>query len=100
MSDVIPPAMAQQIVDVAQKDAAAIMSAPPGTEPSWAKPAVSIVYLFVFLALIIVAYAMKDSTSLALLSGVGASMAQQVAGYYLGSSAGSARKTELSAGKP
>jgi hypothetical protein len=79
---------------------AQVLKAPPGSEPSWAKPAVSILTLVVFVALIGAALYTGDTTSLAILSGVGAAMAQQVAGYYLGSSSGSAHKTALLAAAP
>jgi hypothetical protein len=70
-------------------------TAVPHTEPAWAKPAISILALLVFLVLIAVAFLSHDLQSQAILSGVGAGMATQVLNYYLGSSSGSARKTDL-----
>lgn len=90
----------KQAAGLAMTGMSTVLNAAPGTEPSWAKPAISVLTLVVFIALIVVAYVTGDKTSLAILSGVGASMAQQVAGYYLGSSSGSAHKTALLAAAP
>jgi hypothetical protein len=107
MSDTAPAATAgvsafsvDQIAGTAVLGATAVLQAPAGSEPNWAKPAVSILTLVVFVVLVAAAYWTGDKTSLAILSGVGAGMAQQVAGYYLGSSSGSARKTALLAAAP
>ncbi len=89
-----------QAANIASTGAMAVLSAPAGSEPSWAKPAISILSLLIFIALIVVAFLRGDTTGLAILSGVGAGMAQQVAGYYLGSSAGSAKKPDLLAAAP
>jgi hypothetical protein len=89
-----------QLIDKAAPLVTAVLKAPPGSEPSWAKPAISMLTLFVFVALIGAALYTGDKTSLAILSGVGAAMAQQVAGFYLGSSSGSAHKTALLAAAP
>lgn len=94
------PATEKQIATAALTGISSVLSAPSGSEPVWAKPAVSILSLLVFVALIFVAYLRGDTVSLGILSGVGASMAQQVAGYYLGSSSGSAAKTALLASAP
>lgn len=93
-------AVENQAAGLALRGASAVLSAAPGAEPTWAKPAVSIATLVVFAGLVVVAYVSKDNTSLAILSGVGASMAQQTVGYWIGSSSGSARKTALLAASP
>lgn len=70
------------------------------SEPSWAKPAVSIFSLMIFVVALLIAYTSKDSTSLTLMIGAAIAMGQQVVSYYLGSSSGSAKKTSLLATAP
>lgn len=64
-------------------------------EPMWAKPAVSVYALTIFLIAFGIAYMSKDSTSLTMLMGAAISMGTQVVQYYLGSSSGSAQKTAM-----
>lgn len=65
------------------------------TDFPWAKPVVSLVAMLIFVAAFIVAYLAKDQTSLTLLMGVAGSMGTTVVNYWVGSSAGSDRKTDL-----
>lgn len=95
-----PAAVEKQVATLAASAANTVLNAPPGTEPNWAKPATSILILVIFCVLVAVSYFTGDKTSFTLLCGVGASMAQQVVGYYLGSSSGSAHKTALLAAAP
>jgi hypothetical protein len=69
-------------------------------EPMWAKPAVSIYALSIFLIAFGIAYMAKDSTSLTMLMGAAISMGTQVVQYYLGSSSGSAQKTAMLGTQP
>jgi len=69
-------------------------------EPIWAKPAISIFALLIFVIALVIAYTAKDSTSLTLMIGAAIAMGQQVVSYYLGSSSGSAKKTNLLAIPP
>lgn len=96
----LPPQTAQAAVTAAEAGVAAVMNAAPGAEPTWAKPAVSILTLVIFTALVVVAWVNKDQTSFNLLCGAAIAMAQSVVGYYLGSSSGSAEKTALLAAAP
>lgn len=78
----------------------AILTPPAGTEPVWAKPAVAIGSLVVFVAMVFFAYLTKDQTMMTLLGGAVVGMASQAGNYYLGSSSGSAAKTNLLAAAP
>lgn len=98
MSDVTTTAAAKQIADAAEKDAAAIMAAPPGSEPTWAKPAVAIFCMVLLGGALGYAVLAKDHDAMMLILGAIISMATSASSYYLGSSSGSARKTELAAG--
>ena len=73
------------------------LTPPIPSEPTWAKPAISIFALVVFLAAFGIAYLAKDSGALTLMMGAAISMAGTVVNYYLGSSSGSAKKTEIAA---
>jgi len=96
----ITPATANAVATEAMAGVSTVLAAAPGTEPAWAKPAVSILTLVIFTALVVVAFISKDQTSFNLLCGAAIAMAQSVVGYYLGSSAGSAAKTALLAAAP
>jgi len=77
------------------------MTTPLATpEPMWAKPAVSIYALTIFLIAFGIAYMAKDTTSLTMLMGAAISMGTQVVQYYLGSSSGSAQKTVMLGAPP
>ncbi len=56
---------------------------------------IAIGYQIVFLAMLLVAYLTKDQNMLTLLGGAAIGMAVQGGNYFLGSSSGSDRKTEL-----
>lgn len=71
-----------------------------GAEPMWAKPSVSIYALSIFVVAFGIAYLSKDATSLSMMMGAAIAMAQQVVNYWMGSSSGSAKKTELIATSP
>lgn len=90
----------KRAVDLAQTTATAVMAAPPGTEPTWAKPAVAIASLLVFVSMLVAAYVTHDQNMLTLLGGAAIGMASQAGNYYLGSSSGSAAKTALLAAAP
>ena len=64
-------------------------------ELPWAKPAISAFAMAIFVAAFVIAYLAKDQTSLTLLMGVAGSMATTVVNYWVGSSSGSDRKTDL-----
>jgi len=68
-------------------------------EPLWAKPAVSFFAMGIFVAAFVIAYLANDKTSLTLLMGVAGSMGTTVVNYWVGSSAGSDKKTELLSSK-
>jgi hypothetical protein len=73
-------------------DTAAPAALPP-PEPFWAKPAISVFALGIFVVAYLIAFLSKDSQSLLLMSGAVIGMAQQVVGYWVGSSSGSTAKT-------
>ena len=101
MADPTPTAaqFEARAADLAKQAATTVLTAPAGTEPTWAKPAVAILSLVLFAGMLVVAYATNDETMKTLLGGAVISMATTASGYYLGSSAGSARKTEIAAGQ-
>ena len=94
------PTEAEAIATEAQAAVATVLQAPAGSEPTWAKPAVAILSLLLFAAMIVVAYYTHDETMKTLLGGAVIGMASTSISYYLGSSSGSARKTELAATVP
>lgn len=81
---------------------------PPSPPPSgWGQTNISVVTLGTFLAALAasgwMAWAMKDTASVSLftaLCGVAATNATTIVNYWVGSSSGSARKTEIEAAKP
>ena len=93
----VTPQTVQTVAQTAQAAANAVLTAQAGTEPTWAKPAVSILTLVVFVGLLLISWLNKDQTSFNLLCGAGIAMAQSVVGYDLGSSSGSAQKTAIMA---
>jgi uncharacterized membrane protein YidH (DUF202 family) len=69
-------------------------------DPSWSRTAVSIIGLGVFLTMVVMAWVTKDSqmlNSLVIIAGNGFTW---ILGYWIGSSAGSDRKTELLGNPP
>lgn len=64
-------------------------------EPSWAKPAIGILNLCLFIAALAVVILLKNTEALSLLIGAVITNASTVINYYFGSSAGSDRKTDL-----
>lgn len=69
---------------------------PPGPkEASWAKPVISIVAMGIFLVAMLIAYSLKESGALNIMLGTAAAMGLSVVNYWLGSSSGSDRKTEM-----
>lgn len=64
-------------------------------EPVWAKPGVSVYAMTIFLVAFGVAYMSKDSSSLTMMMGATIAMAQQVVNYWMGSSSGSSKKTDV-----
>ena len=68
-------------------------------EPNWAKPSVSVVGLVIFALGYGISFVMKDSTVQTMYAGAAIAMGQQVIGYWLGSSAGSAKKDETIANR-
>ncbi len=73
-------------------DQQAPTDAPPPTEPIWAKPGLGAYMLTIFGIGYLVAFLVGDKISLALMTGASVAMTQQVASYYFGGSASSARK--------
>jgi hypothetical protein len=64
----------------------------PTPESIWAKPAISVIGLTIFAAGYGLAWLTHDATVQTMYAGAAIAMGQQVIGYWLGSSAGSARK--------
>lgn len=62
-------------------------------EPAYAKPSISVVTLLIFVVVYAGAWVAKDNNTLVLMAGAIIAMAQQVIGYWLGSSAGSTAKS-------
>ena len=65
------------------------------SEPLWAKPSIGVYALGLFVVAMGVAWWAENDTALTLLTGAVVTNATTVINYYFGSSAGSARKTEL-----
>lgn len=84
-----------QIATAAVAVEKAVLAAPSAPEPSWAKPAVAILSLTLFGAMIAVCIITGNRDGLNLLVGAVITMATTASGYYLGSSSGSDRKTAL-----
>lgn len=99
MSETIA-APAKTVADTAAKAVTAIMSATPGSEPSWAKPAVAIFAMVLLAGCVIYAVITKDHDTMMLSVGAIISMATGAGNYYLGSSSGSTAKTNLLAAAP
>lgn len=96
-----PPAIpVTQIADAAATAEKAILDAPPGTEPSWAKPAIAIFAVAIFAAIAVYAFASGNHEMQLVIEGAAQGMATTAVGYYLGSSSGSAHKTALLAAAP
>ena len=72
----------------------------PNPEPIWAKPAVSIYALTIFLIAFGIAYLAKDTASLTMMMGAAISMGTSVVNYWIGSSSGSDKKTTIIAAQP
>jgi hypothetical protein len=70
---------------------------PPSIEQPWVKPVIAIGSLVLFAGMTGVVVVMKNDSALLLMAGAAVSMATTAFNYYLGSSSGSARKTEISA---
>ena len=76
---------------------AAPLTPPIPSEPVWAKPAIAIIALMIFIVAFAIAYLSKSNSSILLMEGAAITMAGTVVNYYLGSSSGSAKKTEIAA---
>lgn len=64
-------------------------------EPSWAKPAIAVFNLGLFVAAMVLVLVFQNAQALQLLIGAIIANSTTVINYYFGSSAGSDRKTEL-----
>lgn len=95
MSETIP-----QITTAAVIAEKAILAAPAGSEPSWAKPAVAIFAMALLGGVIAYAVIAKDHDTMMLCVGAIITMATGAGNYYLGSSSGSDKKTDLLAKAP
>lgn len=94
------PVPVATIADAAVTAEKTILAAPPGTEPTWAKPAVAIFAMILLAGVIVYAILAHDHDTMMLCVGSIISMATGAGNYYLGSSAGSDRKTNLLAAAP
>lgn len=95
-----PPPTPQQLADLALAGANAVLSAPPGAEPAWAKPAVAIFAMVLLGGVVVYAGICGDKATMLLCVGAIISMATGAGNYYLGSSSGSSKKTDLLAASP
>ncbi len=77
-----------QIADAAVTAEKAILAAPPGTEPSYAKPAMAIFSLAIFAAIAVYAFIVKDHDMELMVESTSQAMAMTAIAYYLGSSSG------------
>lgn len=68
---------------------------PPPSEPTWAKPSVSVIGLAIFAIGYGIAWITHDATVQTMYAGAAIAMGQQVIGFWLGSSAGSAKKDAM-----
>lgn len=104
MSTTLPPAtlsdLEKQASAAATAGVSAVLNAAPGTEPTWAKPAVAIFAMALLAGVIGYAVVTKDHDTMMLCVGAIISMATGAGNYYLGSSSGSAAKTNLLAASP
>lgn len=64
-------------------------------EPAWAKPGIGVYSLTLFVFCLGIAWWLKNDTAFNLMIGAVIANANTVVQYYFGSSAGSARKTDL-----
>ena len=93
MSDAwLPPKPTPAPPEPPEENTAAAAALPP-PEPFWAKPSIAIFALGIFSAAYIVAFLSNNTSILLLMSGAVIGLAQQVVGYYFGSSSGSTAKT-------
>lgn len=97
-----PPLAPPPIPPAPPPDPAPPVAVPPpsSVEPIWAKPSVSMVGLGIFVAGYIIAFMTRDATVQTMFAGAAIAMGQQVIGYWLGSSSGSAKKSEQMAANP
>ena len=75
-------------------------SARASMESIWAKPAIGVYTLSLFLVGLLVAYLIKNDTAFNLMVGAIISNVTTVCQYYFGSSSGSDKKTDMLAGTP
>lgn len=99
MSDT-PPDSKTAALNAVTAGFSTIMSAPAGSEPTWAKPAVAIFAMVLLAGVIAYSIVIRDHDTMILCVGAVISMATGAGNYYLGSSSGSARKTDLLAAAP
>jgi hypothetical protein len=70
------------------------------TKDTWIRPIVSVIGLGIFIFAFVIAWLAKDDTSLKMLMGGALAIGMAVINYWLGSSSGSDRKTEMLAMSP
>lgn len=70
---------------------------PAHHEPVWIKPLIALASMALLGAVIVYAAVMRDHDMMTLCVGAVIAMATGAVNYYLGSSSGSARKTEITA---
>jgi hypothetical protein len=90
----------KQILAAASSGFTQVMNAPADQEPAWAKPAIAILAMLLLVGVIVYSVVAKDHDAMMLCIGSVISMATGAGNYYLGSSSGSARKTDLLAASP
>lgn len=90
----------KHLAPIAMNGISTVLNATPDTEPKWAKPAVAIFAMLLLAGVIIYAVVTKDHDTMMLCVGSIISMATGAGNYYLGSSSGSDKKTNLLASAP
>ena len=100
ISNLLTPAAVTTAASTAASAVTAVLNAPPSSEPPWAKPAISIAVLLLLAVAYALAYLSKNEHDLTIMNSTVVNLAVLVASYWLGSSSGSTRKTELAATTP
>jgi len=88
------------LAGLAEKGVNTVLTASPSSEPNWAKPVVALFAMVLLAGMVIYAVILKDHEIMLMAAGAIISMATGAGNFYLGSSSGSERKTDLLAAAP
>lgn len=99
MSATTTPIPVKTIADAAIAAETAVLTAPDGSEPKWAKPIAALSALAIFGAIAVYVFWHGDHDMQLVIEGAAQGMAMTGVNYYLGSSSGSDKKTSMMGGK-